>query len=70
MKFSTHTTSDPSYMLAQVLVNFVKSALIGLGVMDQEKLNVLASILNCKSESLPFNYLDLPLNGRKLCKEE
>lgn len=36
-------------------VNFAKSSLIGLGVMIKEKLNVLASILNCKYSLFPLN---------------
>lgn len=60
-----------SFELASGLkVNFFKSSLIGLGSIPRLRCTRLALLLNSKAEVLPFKYLGLLRNDRKLLKED
>jgi len=50
-------------------INFAKSSLVYFGKYASRGL-MLASLLHCPLESLPFKYLGLPLNSRKLTKRD
>ncbi|XP_022042044.1 uncharacterized protein LOC110944705 [Helianthus annuus] len=50
------------YMCSGLSINLGKSGLFGLGV-DSEEVGLLADIIGCKQESLPFKYLGLKVGS-------
>nr|XP_043615874.1 uncharacterized protein LOC122587774 [Erigeron canadensis] len=50
------------YAISGLKINFQKSSIIGVSVSHDEVCH-LASLIGCKSESLPFKYLGIPMGG-------
>ncbi|KAL6511810.1 hypothetical protein OROGR_021407 [Orobanche gracilis] len=50
------------YSVSGLKINFEKSSIIGVGASTNE-VNLLASLIGCKVEHLPFKYLGIPIGG-------
>lgn len=50
------------YCISGLKINFHKSSLIGVGVTGTE-VTRFASLVGCKAEKLPFQYLGIPIGG-------